>query len=238
MKNENVFEEKAEKILGYLRSDVRYNQKFLPRPFMVEFTGTPSAGKTTTITELDKFFRRIGFRVWRPQEGAEVIRHIDRTTPLYNVRTAMYAVTLLIDEGVGHKYDLVIFDRCVFDSYCWLEYWHEKGKLTKGEKQAYQKFFLSDLWTQNLDAAYLTVCEPEEAMKRELKIALSKKLGETTNPATIKTLVERYRRAYRELKDRYPQLFLIDTTDLTEKKMVEQIAMQTLEIFEKKTAAS
>lgn len=61
--NENVFERKAQTILAYLKSHLRYDDGFLPRPFFLEFTGSPSAGKTTTITELDKFLRRQGFRL-------------------------------------------------------------------------------------------------------------------------------------------------------------------------------
>src|SRR3989338_484322 len=108
---ERAFEKKAKTILSYLKQSVRYDESFLPRPFFLEITGSPAAGKTTTITEFDKFFRRMGFRVLRPQEGAEVIRHIGRDTPLYNIRTGLYALQLLIDLSAGHQYDLVILDR-------------------------------------------------------------------------------------------------------------------------------
>lgn len=234
MNRENAFEQQAQKILTYLKSNIRYNESFLPRPFFLEFTGSPASGKTTTITELDKFLRRQGFRVWRPQEGAEVIRHIERTTPLYNIRTGIYALTLLIDNSVGHLYDVVIFDRCIFDAYCWMEYWQEKGKLSWVEKKLIQHCFLFRLWRDKIDAAYFMVCEPEEALKRELRIALSQKLGETTNPATIKTLVERYRAAYETLSPKNRQLHLVDTTNINEQMMVEIIAREILDIFEKK----
>lgn len=234
MKNEEFFEKKARKILSYLRSDLRYDGKFLPRPFFLELTGSPSAGKTTTITELDKFFRRQGFRVWRPQEGAEVIRHIPRDTPLYNIRTGLYALSLLIDLSYGHTYDIVIFDRCIFDVYSWMMYWKEKGKLGNSEKELIQKFFLSRFWANKIDVAYFMVADPKVAMKRELKIALSTKLGETTNPKTIKSLVKRYTFAYQLLSPRYPQLKLLNTSRLNERKMVEQIAIDVLSILEKK----
>ena len=235
MNKENVFEAKAQKILGYLKSPVRYDEKFLPRPFFLEFTGSPSAGKTTTITELDKFFRRQGFRVLRPQEGAEVIRHIERTTPLYNIRTGLYALELLVDLSSGHTYDLVIFDRCIFDAYCWMIYWAEKEKLSKKEREIIQSFFLSKFWIDKIDAAYFMTCEPKVAMDRELRIALSQKLGETTNPKTVRTLVARYKSAYEILSPRYQQLHLIDTTSLGETEMIEKIATKTLDILEKKS---
>ncbi len=236
MKNENVFEEKARKILAYLKKDVRHNHSFLPRPFFVEFTGSPSAGKTTAITEMDKFLRRMGFRVLRPQEGAEVIRHIERTTPLYNIRTGLNALTQLIDYSHGHLYDVVIFDRCIFDAYAWMMYWLEKDKLSEWEVKLNQEFFLSRLWTHLIDVAFIMVCDPEEAMRRELKIALSQKLGETTNPETIRTLVARYLKAFSRLEPLYPQLQLLDTTKMKEKAVVEKVAGQILAVMEKKAA--
>lgn len=233
--NENVFERKAQTILAYLKSHLRYDDGFLPRPFFLEFTGSPSAGKTTTITELDKFLRRQGFRVLRPQEGAEVIRHIERNTPLYNIRTGIYALTQLIDFSAGHPYDVVIFDRCIFDAYCWMMYWVEKGKLSAEEKNIIQAFFLSRFWADKIDAAYFMICEPEVAIERELRIALSRKLGETTNPQSVHTLVERYKRAYEVLSRDHDQLFLVDTTRIDEEKMVKHIATQTLDILERKS---
>lgn len=237
LNQENIYERRAKKIHKFLRTDVRFNEKLLRRPFFFEITGTPSAGKTTTITELDKFFRRMGFRVLRPQEGAEVIRHIERSTPMYNIRTADYAKDMLLDFSHGHQYDIVIFDRCIFDAYAWMMYWREKEKLSEDEMRDHQRHYLSRLWTHYIDAAYFMICDPEQAMKRELKIALSEKMGETTNPETIRTLGNRYRRAYEELRSSFPQLKLFDTTNLEEKPMIERVANEILSIMESKAAA-
>lgn len=233
MNKEKIFEKKAQSIHKYLKSDIRYGDH-IPPSFCLEFTGSPSAGKTTVITELDKFLRREGFRVLRPQEGAEVIRHIERTTPLYNIRTGLYALSMLLDIASGHTYDIVIFDRCIFDVYCWMTYWREKAKLSEEEKNTIQSFFLSRFWTNKIDIAYFMVCDSDVAMKRELRISLSKKLGETTNPKTVETLVNRYRNAYKILSPDYKQLHLVDTTKMNENNMVETIADQILDILEDK----
>ena len=39
-------------------------------PLVVEFAGSPKAGKSTTIDIVTHFFKRTGFRVWAPTEGA------------------------------------------------------------------------------------------------------------------------------------------------------------------------
>ena len=234
MSDETVQESHAKKIQEYLRKDIRHNPLSIPRPFFVEISGTPSSGKTTAITKLDTFFRRMGFRVLCPQEGAQVVRHIERTTPLYNLTTGLYALNILIDLSQTHYYDFVIFDRCLFDAYCWMLYWEERKKLNKDELVLIQAFFLSRFWINTIDVAYFMVCDPEKAMEREQRIALTQKLGSYTNPETLKTLTLRYKRGFEALRPKFPQLKFFDTTNKTEKGMVEEIAFHILDALEKK----
>jgi hypothetical protein len=229
-------ERKARRILEYLKAHVRYGNGFLPRPFFVELTGSPSSGKTSIITELYKFMRRLGFRVLRPQEGAEVIQHIPRTTPVYNVRTALYALTMVLDEAHKHTYDLILLDRGLYDPYGWMMYWRDRespeGRLSSEECVIFQKFFLSPWWIDLIDKAFFVVCEPEEAMRRELRIAITDRLGETTNPASVAKLVKRYRDAYDQLSPTHPRLELIDTTHVGEQEMVDLFSRKVLDAME------
>lgn len=233
---ENLFEQRAERVLRYLNVGHRYGESYLPRPFFVEFTGSPDSGKTTTIDELYKFFKTLKFRVLRPQEGAEVIQHIPRSTPLYNIRTGQYAVNQLIDLSHGHMYDLVLFDRCAFDAYCWMLYWQAKGQLTNEEVQLYQQFFLSKFWMDKLDAAYFVVCNPDEAMKRSKAVSLTDRLGNFTNPDTIRVLVDRFRQAHKDLSPKFPQLMLVDTSTMDKQDMVEHFANEILAAMERRVA--
>jgi hypothetical protein len=47
------FEERVARLWEYLRCEHRYDSKYLARPFIAEFAGFPSSGKTTCITEGD-----------------------------------------------------------------------------------------------------------------------------------------------------------------------------------------
>ena len=234
-KRSPALEEKTKMLLDYLKISRRYNQSFIPRPFFVEFSGSPSSGKTTMITELDKYFRREGARVWRPQEGAEVIRHIERTTPLYNIRTGLYALNLLIDLSAGHMYDIVIFDRCIFDAFSWMMYWEEKNKLTPEERNMIQSFFLSDFWTDKIDAAIFMVADTKESLRREMRLSMNQKVGETTNSKTVETLINRYKTAYSLLSPKYKQLVMFDTTNLNEETMVQTITNKLVDMLVLKT---
>jgi hypothetical protein len=219
----------VEQLHGYLRTDLRYGDKFLPAPFMIEFTGSPDSGKTTCIKELDKLLHRSDFRVFIPQEGAEVIRHIGRDTPEYNIRTGLYALNMLMDFTHGHVYDIVIFDRSIFDAYTWMIYWEDKKLLSSKERETIQNFFLSRLWTDRIILSYIVLCEANEAVRRGQRIAASENLGQSSNPESIRKSVARHERMMAELSPRYPQLRLVDTTTMDEKTMVEHIATTTME---------
>lgn len=219
----NGLETQVKLLHKHLKTRERYDGTFLPRPFFIEFNGTPSSGKTTIIKELYKFLKRSGFKVAIPQEGAEVIPHTHRNSPKYNIRTGMYALEILLRLQQGHEYDFVLFDRCIFDAYVWTIYWHEKEKLTAEEMRLLQGYFLFSGWGHDIDAAYFVICDPETAVRRENSIAVSQKLGETTNPKTIEKLIGFHRRAHAELEEKFPQIHILDTTHLNRLEMVETV---------------
>lgn len=236
---EQIFEKKAKHILEYLKSQRgRYGNKFMPRPFMIEFTGPPSSGKTTTIRELYDFLRPLGFVVWRPQEGAEYIQDIPRTFPEYNVATGLYALDKLIHESFGHKYDIILFDRALFDAYCWMEYWGDKGKLTPAQKVIWQSFFTSPQFVEKLDIAYFMVCDPKVAMTRQLRVAISKRPRETTNPTSIEEKIKIWRQAHSLHLVSHSNVRLVDTTSMTEQEMVDYFTNDILTILEAKSNPS
>src|SRR3989344_5476289 len=113
-------------------------------------------------------------------------------------------------------------------------YWSEKNKISEEEKRLIQSFFIWRFWTDKIDVAYFMVCDPEVAMARELRIALSRKLGETTNPETIRTLVNRYRAAYQILSPQFPQLRLRETTHMEKRERVKIAEKKTLKILKEK----
>jgi len=134
-----------------------------------------------------------------------------------------------MDFAHGHMYDIVIFDRSIFDAYTWMIYWEDKKLLSDKERETIQNFFLSRFWTDRLIASYIVLCEADEAVRRGQRIAASDNLGASSNPESIRKSVERHRKMYAELSPRYPQLRLVDTTNLDEKAMVEHIATTTME---------
>lgn len=220
--DESAFRARAQELLHFRRSGG------ISRPFFVEFTGTPDSGKSTIIKELDVFFRQNDFRVWCPQEGAEAIRHVSRTTPLYNIRTGIYALSVLIDKAETGEFDLVLFDRCIFDAYCWMHYWHRKGLLSDGEKEYVGDFFISSRFVRLLDAACIIVCDVDTAILRSQRLSLEQDERKTTNSKTIHLLREVFRQSFNQVIGMFAAhgtgLIWLDTEQMTEIGMVRDAA--------------
>lgn len=220
--DESAFRAHAQELLHFRRSGG------ISRPFFVEFTGTPDSGKSTIIKELDVFFRQNDFRVWCPQEGAEAIRHVPRTTPLYNIRTGIYALSVLIDKAQTGEFDLVLFDRCIFDAYCWMRYWHRKGLLLDGEKEYLESFFIAPRFVRLLDAACIIVCDADTAVARSQRLSLGQSERKTTNPKTIRLLREVFQQSFDRALETFAAhgtgLIWLDTEQMTEIGMVRDAA--------------
>lgn len=231
--------ERFEKMRQFLRTDIRHDLTVLPRPFIIEVGGTPSSGKTAAMTEIDRFFRQMKFVVWQPPEGAEMVRDISRATPRYNLATALYALGNLAHQSERHEHDIYILERGPFDAYVWMMYWHEKGKINDTQLKAAQGFYLLPFFTDAVDLALFMTCEPDEAMRREKRVALDRTAqGSFTNPATIRTLVDRYRTAYHELTPAYPQLEILDTTSMDEQMTVLTVRDLVLTAFARRMSTA
>ena len=94
------------------------------RPIVIEFCGSPKAGKTSCISALSMFLRRNGFRVKVLVERASVCPVGNKYDPLFNVWTICSALAEL-SETISNSpkdYDVVILDRGLFDALCWFEW--------------------------------------------------------------------------------------------------------------------
>lgn len=233
---QSLFNREIAKIQRYLRTDKRHGGSYLEPPFIIELGGTPDSGKSLCIEKLYQFFHRNGFSVATPQEGAQNTQHISRKTPLYNYRTAVYTLNILLDEVNSHTHDIVIFDRGILDIPRWMLYWKEKGMISVEEYRAANTFFLSPFWTKHITASYYFVADPEVAVARDLQFASTTILGDSSNLESIRKGVEYYKALYGELKPRFPQLELIDTTHLSIQAMVDMMTEKVLGAIEKQIA--
>ena len=108
---------------------------------MIEFGGTPKAGKTTLIDAVDRFLRRRGLKVLAPPEAANFIRN-GREYPLYSFRTTVYVAAIILEQAAKNDYDAIVFDRGLYDRYCWFVYERGVGRLEESSALFFQDFCL------------------------------------------------------------------------------------------------
>jgi hypothetical protein len=208
--------EKATQLLHQLDPQ-RVRKSLEARPAMIELFGTPKAGKSTIKEMLKLFFKRNGWLVSAPTEGAEVVEWpAGRREPDYNFATAEYALAVARERafGPGHgEFHLVIFDRGIFDGVMRMDHYEHKGVMSTYERRQIEGYYLNRWNRQLFDAHVCLVCSPEVAMERELARAIIKADGETMNHKTLSELRESHDRIWKRLRlDRDPRMSWHDTT--------------------------
>lgn len=133
------------------------------KPFIVEFTGTPEAGKTTVIKRLYIWLTRMGYRVKLYPESAELTPSIFPKGCLeaklwMNFNTAKNVV----ESHFLSDYDIVIFDRGLYDIMFW-SYFDSIYNYDIATKNANLSSFLENYPPDLLIAFFVS---EEESIKR------------------------------------------------------------------------
>ncbi|MBI2099587.1 hypothetical protein HYT45_04265 [Candidatus Uhrbacteria bacterium] len=203
-----------------------------PRPFMIELFGTPKSGKSTMKEMLKHFFRRNGWSVSTPTEGAEIVE-LPRDEPQYNFQTTEYALGMARERSYDPNFHLVIFDRAIMDGVVRMDFYGEKAILTVEQRQTIQNYFLLP-WNRELfDAHVCLVANPEAAIRRELARALTKKHGKTMNPRTLADLLKAHERVWERFNcGSNPKMCWHDSSKEKEAETARNILSKVLDAFE------
>ncbi len=188
-----LLEGRFHRILARLR-ELRRLHPAMMLVLVVEFWGTPKAGKSTMLTLTRDFLKRLGAKVTARPEGAEVV-DLPRTTPHYNLQTCRYALTELFMHLFG-DWEIVLLDRGLKDGEVWMDYWLGKNRISVADHQAIVGAYNADIYRDLFDLHICMVCDPEIALERELAHAISKMEGETMNLTTLTTLREIHDRVW------------------------------------------
>ena len=228
--NVDELREKADKVLSNLKLNP------LARPVFVEFSGTPKSGKSTCIDIVSHFFRRVGFNVLAPTEGAS------KRTPYYlrsdlvafNTWSASYALTHIL-EGMYHsdKYHLAILDRGLFDALAWFQLLESNNEILSEVRATIQNFIAIEKWRSVIDAVFLFTADSTTSMERENADKLIDEPGRAMNPEFLNSLNQ----AYRTVRNAYGDMFRItyintsNNESTNAKETAAQIADSILNLF-------
>ena len=229
--------ENAKSLLGSLDSRSAAER----RPIFVEFAGTPKSGKSTCIDTINHFFRRVGYKVLAPTEGASkrTPYYLKENLVAFNAWSATYALTHILEGRYGaDEYNLVIMDRGLFDALAWFELLQGKGDVTEEECSVIQKFLMIKHWRQFEDMVFLFKTDPDTSLERENREKLIGEPGLTMNLQFLADLNGAYQTIIDKYSSQFSNLQIVDTgqgQDTTLQSTAFQVAERIIHLMGQKT---
>lgn len=218
-------QELAENVL-LLKSEHR--QK---RPIVIEFSGSPKAGKTSCINSLELFLKRNGFSVKVIQERASVCPVSDKQSPMFNIWTSCMSLAGLIGtlEDKTSTVDVLILDRGIFDALCWFEWLSATGKMEDNQNFRTEQFLLMEELIKSIDIVFAFCVEPHISIEREYANLLTDKIGTIMNKSVLEEYLCAIRRTIENKNIYFHSVFEIDTSNKVQDEVGKEVTTKTLE---------
>lgn len=200
------------------------------RPIVIEFSGSPKAGKTSCINSLEVFLKRNGFTVQIIQERASICPVSDKQSPMFNTWTACMSLAGLIGilENKKTDVDVLILDRGMFDSLCWFDWLEKTTKMEKSYREAAESFFLLDEFVKSIDIVFAFTVDPKTSIEREYANLLTDKKGSIMNIKVLGEYLEAIRNTIKERNQYFHKVFEIDTTEKSQDMVGKEVTEKTL----------
>ena len=212
-------------------------QRSPQRPIFVEFSGTPKSGKSTCIDIVAHFFRRLGFRVLAPSEGASrrTPYHLRTDLVAFNTWSASYALTHILESlHDPYEYHLVILDRGLFDALAWFQLLLDRGEITPETCDQVHNFLRIEKWRSVIDAVFLFTVDGATSLERENQYTLIDEPGRAMNPEFLQDLNNAYGSVRKKYASEFQHFENIDTSnsqDTTPQSTASKVADLILDRF-------
>lgn len=136
------------------------------RPYIVEFLGTPEAGKTTSIKLLRRTLIDKGYHVGLVRESAEIVPDMFKTGSITgNIWMTMKTCQKIYEEVNKEDNDIVLVDRGIIDAMFWNHLYSKKGEFTEAQNKCVCDFFTA-IGIKNDLAVFLTIPADESIRRR------------------------------------------------------------------------
>lgn len=200
------------------------------RPIVIEFSGSPKAGKTSCINSLELFLKRNGFSVKIVQERASICPVTDKQSPMFNLWTACMSLAGLIGtlEDKKSRVDVLILDRGIFDALCWFEWLVSNSKMEEKQRQVTEKFLLMEEIVKSIDIVFAFSVQPEISIEREYTNLLTNKPGSIMNRKVLSEYLKAIKNTIDEKSDFFHKVFLINTSNKDQNQVGKDVTERTL----------
>lgn len=200
------------------------------RPFIIEFSGAPKAGKTRSISALELFLKRNGIKAEVFTERASIAPIKAKGHLNFNVWVSCASLQGML-EALYRDVDVFILDRGVFDALVWNEWLEMTGKITHDEAKQVANFFTMDRWTKLIDVVFLLSCDPKVSIEREYAGQLTTKRGTIMSEHTLNQINQAAERTITAHESKFKKIVRCDTTKTTALQGVAKIAEEALDVL-------
>ncbi len=202
------------------------------RGFVVELAGMPNAGKSELMGNLRHLFYVAGSSVYAKVEGAfnlPILPDERKDLLTYNLRTLNYAQTQLLRHDL-RLFDVLIFERSLFDAYCWFKLLKELGKIDNAKYNTIKDFILLPEYRSKIDLVVDLVGEPQVLLDREITAHYTSRRSVGTNIKILNILYNIHNEAVKELSGEF-RVFQLDTSFLSRSEVYEKVSCNILRLI-------
>ena len=212
----------------------------LSKPFVIEFSGTPRTGKTTTINNLYDFFKKGGFNTAIIEEFTtsgyykEVFKQKYKDVSSTESNMAIIEeVTRQLEEALNSDKEIILIDRSINDRQIWNYRRYIRGDMPEEPYQEAREKY-SAISSRLIDFLVITYAEPLTSLKRDYNSSLAL---EKRNFLNIDNLNE-YNRSLKDLQELFEtsvdDSILLDTSSMGMDKVSIEIASQIMPAMRKR----
>ena len=197
------------------------------RRVVAEFAGTPRAGKTTAIHSLRQRLQARGYKVHLIEERAVKSPVPSSHHPQFNLWTATMTSAMMLEAMYDRAdADVVLIDRGLFDSLCWMHWYRRSGQLTEREHNAIEKFLCVKPLREVISMVLVMKVDPVVALQRERATwppGTAKGPGTILNIGTLRELNAAIASTVGQHRHHFP-LRELDTTDMGHARAMDTVA--------------
>ena len=212
----------------------------LKKPFIIEFSGTPRTGKTSTIYNIYDFFKKGGFNVSISEEFTTSdyyktifkSEHQNMDKIAYNL-AIMDEVARRLIKDANQNQDIILIDRSINDRQIWNNALYKEVLMSPDKyMEAKQKYL--ELSKEYIDFLVMTYCDPTISLKRDYigSLALEpRSFLNTKNITRFNNSLDDLHALFCESAENY---YFLDTTNISAKETTLSIAKAIMPMVRKR----
>ncbi len=212
----------------------------LDKPFVIEFSGTPRTGKTTTINNLYDFFKKGGFDVALIEEFTTSKYYKEYLRDKLKGMSLGDSNIIILDEvykqlqdALKLDKDIILIDRSINDRQIWNYRRYKNGEMS-GEQYFEVREKYKEISKELIDFLLITFTNPITSLKRDHLSSLALEQRSFLNEKNIAD----YNSCLHDLQELFSEsvdsFYLIDTSHIDINDVASNAAFNILPVMRKK----